>query len=101
VNALNQANDFKLRLTDIDAPERRQAYGLKSRRALTKLCQGNNILVTAQIVAKDKYLRSLGRLQCNHIDIYNAALKARQQRLGLWADDNPIPPWNWRHGHFH
>ena len=114
VNTLNQANDFKLRLTDIDAPERNQAYGLKSRRALIKLCQGNNILVTAQIVAKDKYLRSLGRLQCNHIDaslylaeqglawhyakyssdidIYNAALKARQQRLGLWADDNPIPP---------
>ena len=68
VNALNQANNVKLRLTDIDAPERNQAYGLKSRRALIKLCQGNNILVTAQIVAQDKYLRSLGRLQCNHID---------------------------------
>lgn len=26
--------EFKLRLTDIDAPERNQAYGLKSRRAL-------------------------------------------------------------------
>jgi endonuclease YncB( thermonuclease family) len=123
VSDFDTSHDFKLRLTDIDAPERNQAYGLKSRSALIKLCQGNNILVTAQIIAKDKYLRSLGRLQCNHIDaslylaeqglawhyanyssnidVYNAALKARQQRLGLWADDNPIPPWDWRHGHFH
>jgi len=72
-------NDFKLRLTDIDAPEREQDYGLKSRRALIKLCQGgkrgqpgmqeNDILVTTEIVGIDKYRRPLGRLQCNHIDV--------------------------------
>ncbi len=114
-------DDFKLRLTDIDSPERNQDYGLKSRRALIKLCQGNDTLVTTRIVAKDKYHRSLGRLQCNHSDaslylveqglawdnvryssdtaIHNVALKSRQQRLGLWADDNPIPPWDWRQMH--
>jgi len=21
---------------------------------------------------------------------------ARQNKIGLWADENPIPPWNWR-----
>jgi len=37
--ASNDSQDeFKLRLTDIDAPERNQSYGLKSRRALMKLC---------------------------------------------------------------
>jgi len=117
----NAESEFKLRLTDIDAPERNQDYGLKSRRALIKLCQGNNIFVTVQIVGTDKYNRSLGRLQCNHIDastylvehglawhyaqyssdvnIYNASLKARQQRLGLWASDTAIPPWTWRRYH--
>ncbi len=116
-----EESEIKLRLTDIDAPERNQAYGLKSRRALMKLCQGSNVLVTAHITGIDKYQRSLGQLQCNHIDasrylaehglawhyvqysindeIYNLALSARQQRLGLWANETPIPPWTWRKNH--
>ena len=40
INSNNPKHEFKLRLTDIDAPERAQDYGLKSRRALIKLCQG-------------------------------------------------------------
>lgn len=121
VKLRNADIEFKLRLADIDAPERNQAYGKKSRRALAKLCKGNNIFVTAQIVGTDKYHRSLGRLQCNHIDastylaehglawhyaqyssdvsIYNAALKARQQKRGLWKSKNPTPPWVWRQSH--
>jgi len=65
----NESQDeFKLRLTDIDAPERNQSYGLKSRRALMNLCKGKNIIVTAQISGSDKYHRSLGRIECNGID---------------------------------
>lgn len=123
VKLRNAEGEFKLRLTDIDAPERNQDYGLKSRRALIKLCQGSHILVTAQIVGTDKYNRSLGRLQCNHVDastylaerglawhyaqyssdigIYNAVLKARQQKYGLWASNKPIAPWTWRRYHPH
>ena len=123
VTSSNPNDEFKLRLTDIDAPERNQNYGLKSRRALIKLCQGKNIQATAEIVAKDKYGRSLGRLQCNKVDaslylaeqglawdqdhystdfeIYNAARIARQQRLGLWADDKPIAPWLYRKNNPH
>jgi len=32
-------DSYKLRITHIDAPERNQHYGKKSRRALIKLCQ--------------------------------------------------------------
>ena len=114
-------DDFKLRLTDIDAPERNQSFGLKSRRALIKLCKGKNINVTAKISGTDKYQRSLGRLECNGIDasvylakhglawfyrqysndtaIDNAARNARQLALGLWADKYPIAPWQWRQLH--
>ena len=121
---LNETQDeFKLRLTDIDAPERNQSYGLKSRRALMKLCKGKNIIVTAQISGSDKYHRSLGRIECNGIDasyylakhglawfyaqyssdttIENAAHNARRLMLGLWADEKPIAPWDWRREHLY
>jgi micrococcal nuclease len=122
--ASNDAQDeFKLRLTDIDAPERNQSYGLKSRRALMKLCKGENITVTAQISGTDKYQRSIGRLECNGINasyylakhglawfyaqyssdttIENAAKNAHRYMLGLWADKKPVAPWNWRREHSH
>lgn len=117
----NAKDDFKLRLTEIDAPERNQDYGLKSRRALIKLCQGKNIIASTEIIAKDKYQRSLGKLLCNQVDaslylterglawnsarysndvdIYNAEIHARVKKIGLWADNYPIPPWNWRKMH--
>jgi micrococcal nuclease len=112
---------FKLRITDIDAPERNQAYGKKSRRALTQLCKGRDILVTAQLTGMDKYQRYLGRLQCNQIDasiylterglawhnskyssdvsIYQAQRQAQFNKIGLWQEPNPIPPWVWRQHH--
>lgn len=119
LDSIGSQDAFKLRLTDIDAPESNQAYGLKSRRALIELCYGKNIIATVKISGTDKYNRTLGRLQCNTVDaslylaerglawhyaqyssdfeIYKAAKNARRLTLGLWADDNPIPPWVWRH----
>ena len=112
---------FKLRLSDIDAPERNQEYGQKARRALIKLCKNNNVKVTVELSGKDKYDRHLGRLQCGHTDvslymaengyawynekysddiaIKNAAETARRDRVGLWSADQPMPPWVWRHLH--
>lgn len=118
VQLSNAAGKFKLRLTDIDAPERNQPYGLKARRALMKLCQGDAIKASADIVGKDKYQRLLGKLQCNDTDaslylleqgygwypqkfshepkLKKAAEVARKNKFGLWQDDNPMPPWVWR-----
>jgi endonuclease YncB( thermonuclease family) len=112
---------FKLRLTDIDAPERNQAYGKISRRALNKLCKASNIKVSAKILGTDKYHRALGRLQCNGMDaslymaahgfawhyekyssdatIRQASATARTKRIGLWQESNPTPPWLWRKQH--
>lgn len=110
---------LKLRLTDIDAPERNQAFGQKARRALTKLCKGSAISV--ELAGKDKYNRHLGKLQCNQTDaslymaehgyawhndkysdnlaIKNAAAAARRMHIGLWGAENPIAPWVWRRLH--
>lgn len=121
LNGIN--GKIKLRLSDIDAPERNQAYGKKSRRTLTKLCKGKNIHVSAQIVGTDKYNRALGHLQCNGTDagLYliehglawhnakysnnpvtqNADITARKKRIGLWRSKKPVPPWVWRQRHPH
>ena len=119
----NISGTFKLRLSDIDAPERNQAFGKKSRRALAKLCKGKNIRINAIILGTDKYNRYLGKLQCNHVDaslylaehgfawhnekysndpaIKNAAFLAREKKRGLWRGKKPIPPWIWRQQHPH
>ncbi len=30
-----------------------------------------------------------------HIKMKDAFLKAKEQKKGIWADENPIPPWEW------
>ncbi|MFZ3086638.1 MAG: thermonuclease family protein, partial [Methylotenera sp.] len=79
--------------------------------------------VNATILGTDKYNRYLGRLQCNRVDanlylvehgfawynekysndpvIQNAAVMAREKRIGLWRSKKPIPPWVWRQQHPH
>lgn len=121
VELTNAHSKFKLRLSDIDAPERNQAYGQKARRALSNLCKGSDIEVQYSLVGTDKYNRQLGRLQCNRIDaslylaehgyawfnekysgdisIRNAANAARMNRIGLWSTQDPTPPWVWRRLH--
>ncbi len=121
VELKNTNGRVKLRLTDIDAPERNQAYGQKARRALIKLCKGSHISIRVELMGKDKYNRHLGRLQCDQTDaslylaqhgyawynekysdnlsIKSAAATARKDGIGLWSADNPVPPWVWRRLH--
>ena len=113
--------EYKLRITDIDAPERNQTYGKISRRALMDFCAETNIYVA--ISGTDKYGRKLGKLLCNQQDVsihmvknghawfnnhysmdYSLALlqdEARKNKLGLWQVQQPTPPWVWRKNHPH
>lgn len=113
------AKIYKLRITDIDAPERNQSYGKKSRRALIQLCKNANVQV--QLSGVDKYQRNLGKLQCNNQDVSTYMLKnghawfnkrysmdytldlaeqeARKSKLGLWKNKKSTPPWVWRKNH--
>ncbi len=112
---------YKLRISDIDAPERTQTYGLKSRRALMKFCK--NASVQVQLLGTDKYQRELGKLECNNQDasfymlkngyawfyqqyssdsaLELAELEARNNKRGVWQSQHPTPPWVWRKNHPH
>lgn len=124
VKVIDGKNRFKLRLSEIDAPEYNQTYGRKSKRTLLKLCLGNDKVIRYHIVGVDKYGRSLGYLHCNQIDANAFMLQnghawfnskysqnvdyqemeqnARRNIVGLWKENqSPISPWNWRELHPH
>ena len=65
----------RVRLPDIDAPERKQPFGTRSRQSLAELCAGKVARVLEQ--GKDRYGRTLGRVECAGIDV-----NAEQVRRG-------------------
>ena len=107
---------LKIRLANIDAPEKRQNYGQKSKESLSDICWNTDATYEAQTI--DRYGRTVSIVHCNGIEAnteqvkrgmawvyvkYNkdAALPALEQsarasKVGLWSDDNPIAPWVFR-----
>jgi micrococcal nuclease len=110
------AQTLTVRLAEIDAPEKRQAFGTRSRAHLATLCFGR--LATVNVGGKDRYGRSIGRVTCGNTDanaaqvragmawaydkyLTDQSIKASEQEAraahrGLWSDQAPVPPWQWR-----
>ena len=112
----------KIRLQGIDAPEKAQAFGQKSKQSLHQMVHSK--LVSIEFQKKDKYGRTVGKVVHNGNDICleqlklgmawhykqyeseqpkvdreiysQAELTARSQAIGLWKDKNTIPPWVFR-----
>ena len=110
----------RIRLASIDAPELDQPYGLKAKRALSKLVYNKPII--AQVLDTDKYGRKIATVYAqNHnanrymlehgaawhygyFNIFSEEFEqyqqleknARKNRIGLWQQPNPTPPWVWR-----
>ncbi|MEY3780008.1 MAG: Thermonuclease precursor [Pseudomonadota bacterium] len=117
-----QKNQHKIRLQGIDAPEKAQAFGNKSKQSLHEMVHGKEVFVDVQ--KKDKYGRSVGKILVNQTDACLEQIKrgmawhykqyaneqspedrdvyaqaestARAQSLGLWKDKSPTPPWAFR-----
>ena len=58
--------DHKIRLAGIDAPERKQAYGLASRKHLASIVAGQQVAVEYQ--KRDRYGRIVGKIWVDGID---------------------------------
>lgn len=108
----------KIRLAEIDTPEKRQPYGTKSKEVLSNLVFGKDVRVVVHNV--DGFGRMVGRVYVMDIDV-NAVMvrlgaawvyqqysrdpgllelqhEARLERRGLWAlpETDRMPPWEWR-----
>ena len=118
----SQKTQHKIRLQGIDAPERAQAFGNKSKQSLHEMVHGKQVTVDYQ--KKDKYGRVVGKILLNNTDVCLEQLKrgmawhykqyaneqpkedretyslaeqqAKTELKGLWKDKQPVPPWEFR-----
>lgn len=114
---LHDQRPVKIRLGNIDAPEKKQAFGERSKQSLSELCYGKDASYTVQAI--DRYGRTVALVTCAGVDVNHAQVergmawvytrynkdatlpgveaKARAAQRGLWSENSPIPPWIFRH----
>lgn len=107
----------KIRLHQIDAPEKKQDFGQRSKQSLSDLVYGKQVRV--EVFDTDKYGRTVGKVWVGGTDAnleqvkrgmawvyekyanepayFAAERTAKSGRVGLWNQPNPIPPWVFRH----
>lgn len=116
LTVLVERAQVRVRLVEIDAPEKSQAFGNRSKQSLSDMCFGRDAQIEEK--GRDRYGRTLGRVFCNGIDanaeqirqgmawvydnyvtdhsLYRLQHKSKAAKRGLWADPSPVPPWEWR-----
>lgn len=112
-------DQVKIRLYGIDAPESGQPFGKASKNYLAALVYGQ--LVEVEVMDTDRYGRTVARIFVDGDDVNAAQLRtghawlytqyckdwvcvewrgleaeAKSSGEGLWADKEPVPPWQWR-----
>jgi endonuclease YncB( thermonuclease family) len=113
---LSNGEQIKIRLAEIDAPEKSQPFGVRSKQSLSDLCFNRSAVVKNN--GRDRYGRIIGRAVCDGKDVsaeqvhrglawvydryvtdrslYAIQDDARASNKGLWVDSSPVPPWDWR-----
>jgi hypothetical protein len=110
---------IKVRLAEIDAPERGQPWGVRAKEALAQKISGR--VVQAEVSFKDRYGRSVGHIRCDGHDVNREMVReghawvyrrwmrdqtllddevhAQAARAGLWGlpEKERTAPWDWRH----
>ena len=117
LTVLRAGHAATVRLQGVDAPEKRQAYGDRARRFVADLAFDQTVSV--RTTGRDRNGRLLGevvlpdgrslnqelvragyawwfRKYSRDVRLARLEDEARQDRRGLWADDAPQAPWEYR-----
>lgn len=107
----------RVRIAAIDAPEKSQPFGQRSKQLLSDLCFRE--AATIKPLSRDRNRRTVADVQCKGKDageaqvtagmawvfdryaegyahLYRLQDTARGGRHGLWVDPAPVAPWDWR-----
>lgn len=118
----HERSQHKIRLSGIDAPEKKQAFGQRSKTFLSDLIYGRTVVLECS--NRDRYQREICVILLDGRDANLEQIKAgmawwyrqyantqtierratyerseseaRRNRVGLWHDNSAEPPWEWR-----
>lgn len=119
MEVLYDGKPLKIRLAHIDCPEKRgaQPFNSNAKKALSDLCFGQKVTLYSQ--EYDRYKRLIAVIINDKKQIVNQEmikqglawhfkryskdpiyhqleLDARKNKIGIWQEPNPTPPWQWR-----
>ena len=110
--------DTRIRLWGIDTPEREQPYGADATEALTVMLHNQQLYLETKDI--DRYGRTVGVIYTDDGDEINFEMvcggnawwyeryakkataykqcqeDAQKNKRGLWAEEDPVAPWEWR-----
>ena len=118
ITVLHSGKPERIRLYGIDCPEKRQPFGKRAKQFTSSLVFGKHVRVEEH--GRDRYKRTIGEVvlsdgrNVNH-ELVKAGMcwwyrkyapnnevleqleqEARDAKRGLWAEPDPVPPWEWR-----
>lgn len=119
VEVLHNGRAERIRLNGIDTPEKGQPFGNKAKQFVLNIAAGETVKVHA--TDQDRYGRTIGeiilpgdqslnrllvkegyawwyRQYSNDRSLGKLEKLAQAEGKGLWADADPVPPWEWRKG---
>lgn len=121
VDAKNGSNEvlarkYRIRLRGVDAPENSMPFGHEAKAMLQSLVDGHSLRLF--VYGVDQYGRLVADVHCSHGFVQEILLRnggcwhyvafdkreefskweieARTKRCGLWLDNNPHKPWEYR-----
>jgi micrococcal nuclease len=108
----------RIRLAEIDAPERNQPWGDEAKQGLAFKVLKQEVRVV--VTDTDRYGRQVGKIFLGQTDINRSMVSeghawvyrqysqderlieietvAREAGIGLWNRNDTVPPWDWRKG---
>ena len=110
---------FTLNVAGVDAPELDQPYGQQAKRLVAVLAMdqvvtvrifvtGHQSRLTGEVWLKDRRnlayelvkagLAWVKRGALVPVDFEQSEADAKEVQRGLWANEDPVPPWEWRKG---
>ena len=117
IEVLHSGQAERIRLNGIDCPEKGQAYGKKAKQFTSSLVFGKQVIVHPY--KQDRHGRTVAdvfvdetnvsrellrvglawwyRKYSNDLELERLEQEARLDKRGLWADPNPVAPWEYRH----